>query len=64
MGEWMYTSTFSFPRHLLVVSDHLHAPAALPIGEIANFIGASVGPRTSVDDVEKREFLTLPGLEL
>jgi hypothetical protein len=29
MGEWMYRSTFSWPRHLLEVNGQLHAPAAL-----------------------------------
>jgi hypothetical protein len=27
-------------------------------------IGGWVGPRTGLDDMEKRKFLTLPGLEL
>jgi hypothetical protein len=27
-------------------------------------IGGWMGPRTGLDDVEKRKFLTLPGLEL
>jgi hypothetical protein len=27
-------------------------------------IGVWVGPRTGLDDLEKRKFLTLPGLEL
>jgi hypothetical protein len=30
----------------------------------ARWIGGWVGPRTSLDDVEKEKFLTLPGLEL
>jgi hypothetical protein len=29
-----------------------------------HWIGGWVGPRASLDDVEKRKFLTLPGLEL
>jgi hypothetical protein len=29
MEQWMYTSTFSRPRHWLEVSGQLHAPAAL-----------------------------------
>jgi hypothetical protein len=33
MSEWMYRSTFSSPRHLLEVSDHLYTPAALPPGK-------------------------------
>jgi hypothetical protein len=30
MGEWMYRSTFSWPRHWLELSGQLHSPAALP----------------------------------
>jgi hypothetical protein len=30
MGDWMYRSTFSWPRHSLEMSGQLHAPAALP----------------------------------
>jgi hypothetical protein len=33
MGEWMYRSTFSWPRHSLEVSGQLHVPAALPPGK-------------------------------
>jgi hypothetical protein len=29
-----------------------------------HWIGGWVGPRTGLDEVEKRKFLTLPGLEL
>jgi hypothetical protein len=29
-----------------------------------HWIGGWVGPRAGLDDVEKRKFLTLPGLEL
>jgi hypothetical protein len=42
-------------------------PGRFTPGEIApsaHWIGGSVGPRTGLDDVEKRKFLTLPGLEL
>jgi hypothetical protein len=28
------------------------------------WIGGCVGPRAGLDDVEKRKFLTIPGLEL
>jgi hypothetical protein len=41
------------------VSGQLNAPAALRLG-----IGGWVDPRAGLDDMEKREFLTLPGLEL
>jgi hypothetical protein len=30
----------------------------------AHFIGGWVGPRTGLDDVERRKILSLPGLEL
>jgi hypothetical protein len=30
----------------------------------AHWLGGSVGPRAGLDDVEKRKFLTLSGLEL
>jgi hypothetical protein len=48
------------------VSGHLHAPATLPPGKSpgTHWIGDWVGPRTGLDDVENRKFLTLPGLEL
>jgi hypothetical protein len=43
----------------------LHAPAALPSEKNGTkWIGGWVGPRVGVEDLEKREFLTLPGLEL
>jgi hypothetical protein len=29
-----------------------------------HWIGGWVGPRTGLDDVEKRKFLTLPGFEI
>jgi hypothetical protein len=51
----------------LEVSGQLHAPAALALGKEpsdTHWIGGWVGPRAGLDDVEKRKFLTLPGLEL
>jgi hypothetical protein len=45
----------------------LHAPAALATGKRApdtHWRGGWVDPRTDVDNVEMRIFLTLPGLEL
>jgi hypothetical protein len=44
------------------VSGQPHASAALTPG--THWIGGLVGPRAGLDDVEKRKFLTLPGLEL
>jgi hypothetical protein len=48
------------------MSGQLHTPAALPPGKIpdTHWIRCWVGPRTSLDDAEKRQFLPLPGLEL
>jgi hypothetical protein len=49
------------------MSGELHAPPALPPGERAPgiyWVGGWVKLRAGLDDVEKREFLTLPGLEL
>jgi hypothetical protein len=37
MGEWMYRSTFSWPRHYLEMSSQLHAPAALPPGKSSRY---------------------------
>jgi hypothetical protein len=48
------------------VSGQLHGPATLPPGKGpgTHWIGGRVDPRAGLDDVEKRKFLTLPGLEL
>jgi hypothetical protein len=49
------------------VSGQIHAPATLPPVERApstHWLGGSVDPRASLDDLEKRKFLTLPGFEL
>jgi hypothetical protein len=57
----------SSPRHWMETSVQLHAPAALPSEERAPStycIGGWVDPTTGLDDLEKRKFLTLPGLEL
>jgi hypothetical protein len=47
-----------------VVGGQLHAPAALPPEEEPpgiHWVGDWVGPRTGLDDVEKRKILPLPG---
>jgi hypothetical protein len=47
------------------MSGQFHVPAAFTPGERArgtHWIGSWVGPRAGLD-VEKRKFLTLPGLE-
>jgi hypothetical protein len=50
------------------MSGKLHDPAASsPPGERASgtkWIGGWVEPRAGLDDLKKRKFLTLPGLEL
>jgi hypothetical protein len=48
------------------VSGKLKAPATLPPDKVPDIIliGGWVGPRSGLDDMEKRKFLTLPGLEL
>jgi hypothetical protein len=49
------------------VSCQLHAPADLPPGKEPtriHWIGGWVNPRAGLDDVEKRKFLILGGLEL
>jgi hypothetical protein len=49
------------------VSGQLHAPAALPPGkepQVPHWIGGWVDLRASLDDLEKRKLLTLPGLKL
>jgi hypothetical protein len=49
------------------VSGQLHAPEALPPGKGlpgTHWIADWVGPRAGFDDLEKRKFLTLLGLEI
>jgi hypothetical protein len=47
------------------VSGQLHAPTALPPGKDPPPVSIGwVVPRAGLDDLEKRKFLTLPGLEL
>jgi hypothetical protein len=47
---------------MLEVSGQHHIPAALPLG--THYVGGWVFLRVGVDTVEKRKFLTTPGLEL
>jgi hypothetical protein len=59
-GEWMYLGT-SWRR---VVS---FTPGRFSPGESApgiHWIGDWVGPRTGLEDVERRKILPLPGFEL
>jgi hypothetical protein len=52
---------------LVELKGRLHAPAALPSVKKApgtHLMGGWVGLRVGLDDVERRKFLILPGLEL
>jgi hypothetical protein len=64
MGEWMYRSTISWPRHELEVSGQFHGPTALPPEKEPPVPIGWMGPRAGLEQVEKRKFLTLPELEL
>jgi hypothetical protein len=66
MEEWMHRSIFYWPRHWLEVNGQIQAPAALPPRKApdTHWIGGWVDPRAGLDDVEKRKFLNLSGLEL
>jgi hypothetical protein len=44
MGEWMYRSTCSWPRHQLEVSGQLHTPASLPPVPIGEEVGWTPEP--------------------
>jgi hypothetical protein len=33
LGEWLYSSRYSLPRHYMEASGQLHAPTALPPGK-------------------------------
>jgi hypothetical protein len=67
MGEWMYRSIFSWNSALAVGEWSASRHGRFTPGEKVpgtHWIGGWVGPRAGLDDVEKRKFLTLPGLEL
>jgi hypothetical protein len=65
MGEWKHRSTFSWPRYWLGVVSFTSRPL-YPQGNSPRYPldRGWVGPRTGLDDVEKRKFLNLLGLEL
>jgi hypothetical protein len=67
MGEWMYRSTYFFTSALVGGEWAASRLGRFTLEERApgtHWIGRWVGPRTSLDDVEKRKMLPLPGLEL
>jgi hypothetical protein len=64
MGEWMYKTMFSWPRHYLEVSGQLHALAALSPRKNTHWIWGWVGPRAGMDDMEKWKFLPPSGSEI
>jgi hypothetical protein len=67
MGEWTYRSTFFLTLELAGGEWSASRPGLFTPGERAHgthWIGSLVDPSASVDDVEKRKFSTLLGLEL
>jgi hypothetical protein len=65
MWEWMYRSHF-LTSALAGGEWSTSRPGRFTPGERApctHWIGGWVGPRADLDDVEKRKFLTPPGLE-
>jgi hypothetical protein len=67
MGEWMYKSTFFLTLALGGGLWSASRPGCFTSGvRIAgtHWIRGWVKLRAGLDDVEKRKFLTLPGLEL
>jgi hypothetical protein len=56
--EWIYRSTFCWPRQQLEVSGQLHVPAALPPGKEPLVTVGWVGPRAGLDDMEVNIFYT------
>jgi hypothetical protein len=67
MWEWMYRSTFFLTSALVGGEWSVSRPGRFTHGERAPgtyWIGGWVNPRAGLDDVEKRKFIALPGLEL
>jgi hypothetical protein len=66
MGEWIYRATFSVIGTSWGEWSASHPGRFNPGKEppVPTWIGGWVSPRTSLDDVEQRKFLTLPLLEL
>jgi hypothetical protein len=69
MGQWMYRSTFFFFFTLALAGGEWSASRPCPFtpgdrAPVTYWIRGWVGPGGGLDDVEKRKFLTLSGLEL
>jgi hypothetical protein len=67
MGEWLYRSTFFLTSAQTEGKWSASRVGRFNPGERAPgtyWIGDWVDPRAGLDDVEKRQFFTLPGLEL
>jgi hypothetical protein len=67
MGKWMYRSTFFFTSALVGGEWSNSRPGRFTPGEKipgTHLIGGWVDLRAGLDDLEKRKFLTLPGLKL
>jgi hypothetical protein len=66
MGEWMYSSIFSWPgtSWTWVVSLTPRLLYRRKTAPGTHWIGCWLGPRAGLDDAEKRKFLTQPELEL
>jgi hypothetical protein len=66
MGEWMYRSTFFLTLVLVGGEWSASSPGRLTQGRhlVTHWIGGWVNPSAGLHSNEKREFLTLPGLEL
>jgi hypothetical protein len=62
MGEWIYGTTFYLTSALVGVEWSASRSDRFTPG--THWIGGRVDPRAGTDDMEKRQFLTLPGLEL
>jgi hypothetical protein len=66
MGEWMWIHIF-LTSALAGRKWSASRPGRFTAGErhpSTHWIGGWVDPRAGLEDVEKRKFLTLPGLEL
>jgi hypothetical protein len=67
MGEWMNRATFFLTSALVGGECSASRPGRFTPGETApdiHWIGGRADPRSGLDDMEERKFLTIPGPEL